>query len=45
MTQFEHTLIASLLTQITWFLFIKRFFYDEDEVKSWQEYFQKKFFS
>jgi hypothetical protein len=41
MTQNEHKLLASLLLFITWQLFLKRFFYYEEELAWWKEFFKK----
>jgi hypothetical protein len=44
MNQFEHSLIAQGLLVISWYLFIRRFFWVEAEIKSWEDYLREKFF-
>lgn len=44
MSQTEHLLVALLLLDIVWFLFLRRFFIFERGVKWWEDYFKEKFF-
>lgn len=44
MTQFDHCIIAYVLSMVTWHLFLGRYLRIENEVKFWEERI-KKFFN
>ncbi len=43
MTQFEHNLMGLVVYGIIWNLFIKKYFYDEDEHRSLLKFWNKFF--
>jgi hypothetical protein len=44
MTQNEHTLVALIILTALWYLFIKRYFVTEKDLKEWEEIIKRHFF-